>query len=247
MKKLFLTLLIVTLAAATFTGCGQSSGNNDASTEVTSSEAPQTPAPAESKSKSKIDVKNLTATSVPIGISETAVKVGNNLSGLNVSFKITNNNDEYEDTVVSVSVEVLNSSGTKIAQDTYKTDRALSKGETYVCNDDIYLYKGDLSQEETYTLKVVGIEIEDSAVAEQKTEFTRALRDLDSQIAKGEYNTAQITWDEIKETYGDNFSQEIKKAEAAIKDEGLDPDNLSAGPKSDTATETSSSPAPNNG
>ncbi len=245
MKKLFLTLLIVMLAATAFTGCGQSSDSNDEGAEVTSSEAPETT--DSNKSKSKINVKNLTADSVPIGISETAVKVGNNLSGLNVSFKITNNNDEYEETVVSVSVEVLNSSGTKIAQDTYKTDRALSKGETYVCDDDIYFYKGDLSQEETYTLKVVGIEIEDSAVAEQKTEFDRAIRDLDNQIANGEYNTAQLTWDEIKETYSDNFSQEIKKAEAAIKDEGFDPNNLSAGPKSNASAESTASPSADNG
>ncbi len=87
--------------AVCFTGCAKTATNVETDEENTATEEPmQEDIAKTSKKSSKIDVRNLTETSVPIGISETSVAL-NNSSDFDVSLKITNNNDEYEETSVS--------------------------------------------------------------------------------------------------------------------------------------------------
>ncbi|MDD6484065.1 MAG: hypothetical protein PUF72_05765 [Clostridiales bacterium] len=222
MKKKILAIAVLSaMLISTLASCNQPVLNSDTAEPAATSAATE---PA--KKTSKINTKNLSETSKPIGVSELSARAQGSSSY--VSGKITNNNDDFEESNVTLELEILNSSGKVVSSGSIECDRALSQGETYVFDE--YLgYIDTSSEEETYTVKVVDMNIEDGAIARMRDQFESDLYSFGYDIEDEKYNSAQLKWENIKETYGSSLSKEIKETEAKLKDLGLDPDNISAG------------------
>ncbi len=79
--------------------------------------------------------------------------------------------------------------------------------------------------------KVSDDDIEEDDEAEEAEivsteEFDEAYNDFLSTVIAGEYNAAQIMWDEIEEKYSKSFKKEIKELKAELLDEGIDTDDI---------------------
>lgn len=223
-KKLGVLFVILAMTiAATACNADKNSAQNE---EVTTNSSTTTEAPK--KKDIKVDVTRLSETSKPVGVSELSARVEG--ASAYVKCKITNNNDEYDESLISLSVEVSDATAKVISTGVIVCDRALRQGESYVLDD--YLGYANIGKNATesaqYTAKVLDIDIQDGEEAKKEKEMQTMLEEIDHRLTRGEYNTAQLLWEEFKETYSTE-SKIIKSLEAALKDEGYDPNNLAAG------------------
>ncbi|MCD8391288.1 MAG: hypothetical protein LUD03_05570 [Firmicutes bacterium] len=220
-KKLLTGLISALMCVSLMAGCGANTANTDTADETAAEETAEATEETSKKSSDKISVKNLTEKSEPVGVSEldAGIVYPTNSDGtvwdeplMYVSGKLTNNNSEYDETVITVSLEIQDSDGVKICSQTVVSD-SLEEGDSYSFNEEPYYYS-DVDDDEELTVKVTSIEIEDGAIAEKREAFEDAVDDLDTELRHGNYNQAQLMWENIQEEYGEDFASEIKVLEA---------------------------------
>lgn len=222
-NKILALVVLAALLTAALSGCqtttnsdSGSSGSESASSTETVNES------SEDYEKLEVDVYNLSETSEPVGISGFSSYIDDEF--LYATGTIINNNDKFEESQIIVYIQAIDSAGESILYSPYEVTQTLKHGETYVFDMPILSLEGD-DEGETYNAEIVNITIQNMEAVELENAVYEFADDIDDEA----YNSAQLKWERIKETYGDTFADVIEAIEAYMKDEGIDPNNIAAG------------------
>lgn len=224
MIKKLITVIMITTIACSLVACGGQNAKNSDSENGTS--ATQT----DSKTKSsKKKYKNINADTNPIGIDNLALKMKDRYPYIFCT--VHKNGGDTEESVVEVTLEILDENNTFVGEKTLKTKRSLTTGDTETVSDDLILevskenYNDDALSK--YSVNVAAIKETDVAKAKETEELEKLMSEIEWKIKYDkEYNSALIMLEKAKEQYPD--SQELKLFEAEMKDElakqGIDMD-----------------------
>lgn len=224
MIKKLITVIMITTIACSLVACGGQNAKNSDSENGTSA----TQTDSETKS-SKKKYKNINADTNPIGIDNLALKMKDKYPYIFCT--VRKNGGDTEESVVEVTLEILDENNTFVGEKTLKTKRSLTTGDTETVSDDLILevpkenYNDDALSK--YSVNVAAIKETDVAKAKETEELEKLMSEIEWKIKYDkEYNSALIMLEKAKEQYPD--SQELKLFEAEMKDElakqGIDMD-----------------------
>ena len=218
-------------AALVFSAVGCSGGSqqtqsgqnqNGAENENGSDKSDSAKSDSKKDNSQKISVKNLNEQSKPIGVSEITPRISGPSSY--VTFKVTKNDSDVNESIVSLKIEVLDSKEKILSTGTVKIPKTLTEGDSYTY--DGYLGYCEGTSDTALTARVAAIEEADAAEVREEEDFKNALFELSYQLEEKNFNKAAILWEDIMEEYGDSHAKELRTFKAEQKDKGCDLDNL---------------------
>ena len=216
-KKLTAIIMMAVLVCSLAACGGQTASNTDSENNTSATQTDN-----ETKSAKK-KYKNIKADTKPIGVDNISAKMAEDSGGSFpfVFCTIHKNGGDIEESVVEVTIEVLDENNVYIGEETLKTDRTLTEGDSETVKT--YLHKcTDEKRTDEYLgkckLNVVAIKETDVAEAKEAEALEELMSEIEWKITYDkEYNSAITMLEMAKEQYPD--SKELKLFEAKMKDE----------------------------
>ena len=206
MIKKLTAIIMMAVLVCSLAACGGQTNKNDGNENETTTSGTQN----EGKNK----YKNITAETSPIGVDNISVKMAEDSGGSFpfVFCTIHKNGGDIEESVVEVTIEVLDENNVYIGEETLKTERSLTEGDSETVKT--YLHKcTDEKRTDEYLgkckLNVVAIKETDVAEAKEAEALEELMSEIEWKITYDkEYNSAITMLKIAKEQYPD--SKELK-------------------------------------
>lgn len=215
MKKLGTAILTIALICS-LAACGGTNNSGDNASKVAKTESK-----AGNKTKSeKKKYKNIDENTSPVGVSDISAKLSNN--DPYIFCKVYKNGGKVEESIIEVTIEVLDEDNNYIVEETLKTSRSLTEGDSETIKE----YLGNCGSKERHsnkflskcTLNVISIKETDAEEAKEAKALADLMSDIEWKIKyDNEYNSAIAMLEMAKEEYPD--SKELNLFEAQMKDE----------------------------
>lgn len=208
------TFAILLTLICSLTACGDNAktDNTDNGTSVTQTD--------EDTKSSKKKYKNINADTKPVGVSDISAKLSNDDAYL--FCKVYKNGGDIEESIIEVTLEVFDEDDNYIGEETLKTSRSLTDGDS----ETIKSYLGNCISDERHSdeflskckVNVVAIRETDVTEAKEAEALAELMEEIEWKILYDEeYNSAIAMLEVAKEQYPN--SKELKIFEAQMKDE----------------------------
>lgn len=211
MIKKITAIIMMAVLVCSLAACGGQTNKNDGNENETTTSGTQN----EGKNK----YKNITAETSPIGVDNISVKMKDGYPYIFCT--VHKNGGEIEESFVEVTLEILNDNNEYVGEETLKTKRSLTVGDTETVSEDLIWQVSDEKRNDEilskYSAKVVAIKETDVKEAQDNKQLTELMYEIGSAIDDKEYNSAITMLEMAKEQYPD--SKELKLFEAKMKDE----------------------------
>ena len=210
MKKFLSLLSVIMIAAVLFTGCGLGGNKNNSADEK--EETAQTDVKSDSGKKEEkeeveeeeigpIDYEHIDAQTKPVGVSD--VKLYSNSGNYTyISGRLYKNSASPKSSYISATFEIFDETGKRLGKTTQKSDKPLSKGESYRFDEDL-IWELDSSHNKNvsddvlaaWTVQIIDVNEEDEGDAA----IEDGVDDIYDMIEKGRFETAQSMIDMLSQ------------------------------------------------